>query len=137
MKLIRKTLKPVSICLTCLILILFMPIHSVLAAMIGTETLMDTARGQDARQYLHQFLARSDVQTKLVAYGINPIEAAVRIDSLSDEEIIRLADRIEQLPAGGGAVEFLLILLLVGFIVFIILDLTGVWDVFPFIKSQR
>jgi len=105
--------------------------------MIGTETLMDTARGQDARQYLDQFLARSDVQTKLVAYGINPIEAAVRIDSLSDEEIIRLADRIEQLPAGGGAVEFLLILLLVGFIVFIILDLTGVWDVFPFIKSQR
>jgi hypothetical protein len=137
MKLIRKTLKPVSICLTFFILAIFMPVHSVIAAMIGTETLMDSAGGQEARQYLHQFLARNDVQTKLVAHGIDPMEAAARIESLSDEEIIRLAERIEQLPAGGSAIEVLLVVLLVGFIVFIILDLTGVWDVFPFIKSQR
>ena len=137
MKVIRKTLKPVSICLACLLLFICMPVHSVLAAMIGTESLMDTARGQEARDYLHRFLARNDVQTKLVASGIDPIEAAARIDSLLDDEVTRLADRIEQLPAGGGAVEFLLVVLLVGFIVFIILDLTGVWDVFPFIKSQR
>lgn len=137
MKLVRKTLKPVSICVICLILLIFMPVHSVLASMIGTEVLMDTVRGQEARQYLHELLARKDVQIKLVAQGMDPIEAAARIDSLSDQEIIRLADRIEQLPAGGSAIEFLLVVLLVGFIVFIILDLTGVWDVFPFIKSQR
>jgi hypothetical protein len=133
----RKTLKPISICLTFLILNIFVPAHSVLAAMVDTEVLMDVDRGQEARQYLHELLARTDVQTKLVAQGIDPVEAAARMDSLSDEEIIRLADRIEQLPAGGSGVEFLLVVLLVGFIVFIILDLTGVWDVFPFIKSQR
>ena len=72
-----------------------------------------------------------------IAQGIDPIEARARIDSLSDDEVIGIADQIDQLPAGGGAVEFLLISILVGFIVLVILDLTGVTDVFPFIKSQR
>ncbi|UCG06024.1 MAG: PA2779 family protein [Desulfobacterales bacterium] len=138
MKLMRKTLKPVSVGLAVLMLLVCMPVHSVLAAMIKTETVMDTARGQEAREYLHQLLARQEVQTALIAHGITPLEAKARIDSLSDGEVIRIADQIDQLPAGGDS--FLAVVLGIAILIFIILvitDLTGVTDVFPFIKAQR
>ena len=137
MKIIRKTLKPMSIALAVIMFLIVAPVHSVPAAMIGTETVMDSARGLESREYLHQMLARKDVQDTLIAQGIGPREAKARIDSLSDAEAIRIADQIDQLPAGRGAIEVLLVLILAGFIVLVITDLTGVTDVFPFIKSQR
>ena len=137
MHVIRKTLKPMSISFAVIMFLTCAPVHSVLAAMVGTETVMDLARGQEAREYIHQLMARKDVQDALIARGIDPIEAKARIDSLSDGEVIRIADQLDRLPAGGGAVEFLLVIILVGFIVLVITDMTGVTDVFPFIKSQR
>ena len=38
----------------------------------------------------------------LRSQGIDPLEAKARIDSLSDAEIVRLADQIDKLPAGGA-----------------------------------
>ena len=137
MNVIRKTLKPMSISLAVIMFLIGAPVHSVLAAMIGTETVMDSTRGREARKYLHQLLARKNVQDAFIAWGIDPIEAQARIGSLSDDEVIRITDQIDRLPAGGGAVEVLLVIILVGFIVLVITDLTGVTDVFPFIKSQR
>ena len=137
MNVIRKTLKPISISLAVIMFLIGAPAQSVLAGMIGTETIMDSARGQKARKYLDQLLARKDVQDAFIAQGIDSVEARARIDSLTDDEVIRIADQIGHLPAGGGAVEVLLVIILVGFIVLVITDLTGVTDVFPFIKSQR
>ena len=137
MNMIRKALKPMSMSLAVIMFLIAAPVQSVPAAMIDTETIMDSARGREAREYLHQLMARKDIQAAIVAHGIDADEAWARINSLSDDEVIRIADQIDQLPAGGGAVEVLLVIILVGFIVLVILDLTGVTDVFPFIKSQR
>ena len=137
MKVIRKALKPMSMSLAVVMFLICTPVHSVLAAMIDTETVLDSARGREARDFLHQMLARKDLQDAIIAQGIDPMEARARIDSLSDDEVIRVVDLIDELPAGGDLVEFLLIILLLGFITLVILDLTGVTDVFPFIKSQR
>ena len=137
MNMLRKTLKPMSISLAAIMFLISAPVQSVPAAMIDTETVMDSARGREAREYLHQLMARKEIQTAIVAQGIDPDEAWARINSLSDNEVIRIADQIDRLPAGGGLVEFLLIIILAGFIVLVVLDLTGVTDVFPFIKSQR
>jgi len=137
MNVLRKMLKPMSLSLAVIMFLIAAPVQSVPAAMIDTETIMDSARGREAREYLHQLMARKDIQAAIVAQGIDPDEAWARINSLSDNEIIRIADQIDQLPAGGGLAEFLLIIILVGFITLVILDLTGVTDVFTFIKSQR
>ncbi len=137
MNVIRKTLKPTSICLTVIMFLMFAPVHTVLAAMIGTETVIDAQRGLEARNLIHSVLAREDVQKALKGYGIDPAEAKARIDSLSNEEVIRIADKIDQLPEGAGAVTVLVVIILVMFLVLVIFDLTGVTDVFPFIKSQR
>ncbi len=136
MNVIRKTLKPTSICVTVVMFLMFAPVHAAMAAMIGTQTMIDSARGQQARELLHQLLARSDVQEAIIAQGIDPVQAQARIDALSDAEVIRVADHVKQLPAGGGAVEFVLIVSLVAFLVLVILDIAGVTDIFPFIKAQ-
>jgi len=46
-------------------------------------------------------LLREDIQNALMAQGIDPAEAKARIYSLSDAEVVRLADQIDKLPAGG------------------------------------
>ena len=137
MAVLQKTLIPMSLSLAVIMFLIAAMVQSVPAAMIDTEAIMDSARGREAREYLHQLMARKDVQAAIVAHGIDADEAWARINSLSDNEVIRIADQIDQLPAGGGLAEFLLIIILVGFIVLVILDLTGVTDVFTFIKLQR
>ena len=136
MNVIRKTLKPMSISLAVIMFVICAPVQSVFAAMIGTETVLDSARVLETRKTLHQLLARKDVQDALIAKGIDPMEAKARIDSLRDDEVIRIADQIDQLPAGGGLIEFLLIVALIVFVVLVVTDLTGVTDVFPFIRAQ-
>jgi ribosomal protein S13 len=111
------------------------PYQSVLAAMIETQATLDiTAKGQEARNTIKTILAREDAQAVLRAQGIDPLEAMARVDSLTDAEAQRIADQIEELPAGGG---FLLtFLLVVGIIVVILIitDAMGYTNVFTFVK---
>jgi hypothetical protein len=99
---IRRNVKLASVFLTILMLSITIPYQSVLAAMIGTEAMLDSTRAQQARDDINSLLLREDVQNALMAQGINPIEAKARIDSLSDAEVIRIADEINKLPAGAG-----------------------------------
>jgi hypothetical protein len=101
MKAVRQTAKPVSIMMVILMLLLVVPYQTALAGMVGTETVLEVARGDEARIYLNQVLAREDMQTALIAQGIDPLEAEARVNSLSNAEVVRLAEQIEQLPAGG------------------------------------
>jgi len=102
MKLIRQNAKLVSVFLTILMLSVAVPFDSVLAAMVGTEATLHSKRAQQARDEINSLLLREDVQNALMAQGIDPLEAKARIDSLSDTEVIRIADEIDKLPAGAG-----------------------------------
>ena len=136
MRMIRQAAKPVSILLTVCMLMVTVPYKSSFAGMIGTETSLDMTRGQEARNYLMGIVAREDVQTALIAQGINPLEAKARIDSLSDAEAIDLADQIEQQPAGGSALGVIVGALLIVFLVLLITDILGYTDIFPFVKKH-
>jgi hypothetical protein len=137
MELIRKISKPTAIFLSFYMLMLACPHQSLWAAMIDTESIIDIDQSQRARDYINNLLAREDIQATLESQGIDPMEAKKRINALSDEEVIRIADQMVQLPTGSGFAETLLVILLVFFLVLVILDLAGVTDVFPFIKSQK
>lgn len=117
-------------------LLLSLPQKSAFAGMIGTETVLDATRGQEARDYLNRTLAREDVRASLIAQGIDPLEAKARVDSLSDAEAVSLADQIEELPAGGSALGILVGAILIVFIVLLITDILGYTDVFPFVKKH-
>ena len=135
MKLIRQRSKSASVFLITLMLLLTVPFQSVLAAMIETEATLDiSAKGQEARNTIKTTLARADAQAVLRAQGIDPLEARARVDSLTDAEAVRIADQVEDLPAGGNF--FIGLLIAVGVIVVIlaITDAMGYTDVFTFIR---
>ncbi len=134
MKLLRQKAKPVSVFMTILMLLLAVPYQSAFAAMIDTEAVIDMARGQEVRDYLNRIMAREDVQAVFTSYGINPLEAKARLDTLSDAEIVRLYDQIEQLPAGGSSLGTAFIAVGVIFIVLFITDILGYTDVFSFTR---
>ena len=126
--------KPVSVFLTILMLLISFPHHSVFAAMIDTETFLEVNRGQKARSYVNRMMVQTEVREALIAQGIDPLEAKARLDSLSDAEVIRLAEQIEHLPAGGNALGVLVGAALIVFIVLLITDILGYTNVFPFVS---
>jgi len=121
--------------LITLMVLLTMPYQSVLAAMIETDAAMGiSVQGQEARNTIKSILAREDVQTVLRAQGIDPLEARARVDSLTDAEAVRIADQIEELPAGGNFLIGLLVAVGIIVVILAITDALGYTDVFTFIR---
>lgn len=106
------------------------------AAMIGTADILPTQNDDAARQKVKLFLERQDVTQHLSKWGVDADEAKIRVDSMTDEEVNLLANKIDEIPAGGGILEIILVIAVVGFIVLIVLDIVGVTDIFTFIKKR-
>ena len=136
MRIIQQTAKPVSVFVAISLFLAAVPYQPAIAAMIGTETVLDAARAQEGRQYLRVVLARKDVQNVLTARGIDPEEAKARVDALSDSEVVQLAEQIEQLPSGGDGLGVVIGGALFVFLVLLITDILGFTDVFPWVKSR-
>ena len=85
-----------------IMLLIATPYQTLLAAMVPTEATIYKIKAQDARHHLKTLISRDDIKNALISQGIDPMEAKARLDSLSDSEVIEVADKIEQLPAGGG-----------------------------------
>jgi len=123
MKQFRKQSHIFCIFSTVLIVLISVPFQPVLAALINTETVLDDTQAQEARDYLKQILAREDVRSVFIAQGINPQEAQARVDSMTNAEVIRLAGQIEDLPAGGNGIGFVIGVLLIVLLVVVIIKL--------------
>jgi len=135
MKTLRRMAKPGSLFLAILMITIFTPYQVALAKLISTETVIEVDRAHEARIYVNSVLAREDVKTALISQGVDIKEAEARIFSLTDAEIVSLADQIETAPAGGGAVGIIVGVAVVAIIVLIITDILGFTDVFTFIKK--
>ncbi|MES0874046.1 PA2779 family protein [Sinimarinibacterium thermocellulolyticum] len=93
------------------------------AAIVGTEQMLSPSA---ARNQVEAFIARADVQQKLQDWGIDPADAQRRVAALTESELQGLAARIDELPAGAGALEVIGVV----FLVLLILELVGVINVF-------
>ena len=120
-----------------IMLVIATPYQPLLAAMVPTEATIYQIRAQDARDHLKTFISRKDIKKTLISQGIDPDEAKSRVDSLSDSEVIEMADKIEQLPAGGGPFGAIIGAVLIVFLVLLLTDILGYTDVFPFVKSHK
>ena len=96
------------------------------AAMIGTETLASQSLRADTEARVQSLLSREDVQSQLVAWGVDVQKAQERAASMSDEELQRVAATLDQQPAGGD----LLVVIGLVFVVLLILELVGVTNIF-------
>jgi hypothetical protein len=71
-------------------------------------------------------MARDEVRSTLLSMGVNPAEAEVRLDALTDQELVMRNEQMDQMPAGGSILGVLGAVL----VVLIVLELLGVTNVF-------
>lgn len=137
MKRICRIAKPISVFLAVYFLLISGPYQAAMAALVDTEAVLDPARVASAREVVRSLMAREEIQAALAREGVDPQEARTRAASLSDAEVVRLADAVDRLPAGGSPVGIIVGAALIVFIVLLITDILGYTDIFPFTKKHR
>lgn len=135
MHLLRKVSRPLSYALVFALFMVNIPINAVQAAMVETETFVHHEVKGHERARLQNFLGRQDVQSAMQAQGISATEASHRVDSLSDAEISRIVGKLDELPAGSGAIEAIVGAAVLVFVILLVTDLLGLTDVFSFVKK--
>jgi hypothetical protein len=81
-------------------------------------------------QTIQRFLEMKLVQHKLSHLGLTKEEIEARLHQLDDDQIHQIATQIHALePGGNDTAVWIIVIVLVGLIVFLILELTGVIDV--------
>ncbi len=111
-----------------------MPIGLAQAKIITTDQVIQETHSVSDRAKVESFMLREDVQKQLTLMGIDSTEAESRVASLSDEEIRKMAGRLDELPAGEGVGSIVGAMLIV-FLVLLVTDILGLTDVFPFVKK--
>lgn len=133
MEKLRRLTKPVSHLVVFGLLALSLHLPAAQAGMIGTEAVVNAAQAQQDRERLRSALNRDDVQAQLIARGVDPAQVQARVDSLTDQEVQTLAKNMDQLPAGGDAIGWLVFI----FLVLLITDIMGLTNIFPFVKHPK
>jgi len=97
------------------------------AELVGTLQAVEagSTRSQDLAT-VTSTLAREQVRSQMVALGVDPTLVETRVARLTDSELRSLAERMDQMPAGGDALAVIGIV----FVILIILELVGVIDIF-------
>ncbi len=102
-------------------------LNSAQAGMISNATIIQ----QLDRQQAVALFDRADVRSQLTQLGVDPELAKSRVAAMSDAEIIQLNQHLADQPAG----QDILGLAFMVFVVFVITDMLGATDVFPFVKN--
>jgi hypothetical protein len=71
----------------------------------------------------------------MTRFGVDSDQAVERVAALSDEEVQRLAEKIDSTPvgAGGGVIGAVVFV----FLVLLVTDILGFTKIFPFTRSIR
>ena len=80
-----------------------MSFQSAMAGMIGTDQAVTAASAQAQRAALIDTMSRGDVASQLQLQGVDPMAAAARVASMTDQEVSALAGKIDSLPAGASS----------------------------------
>jgi hypothetical protein len=116
---------------------LHLPMGSANAAMIGTESAIDQTVVAQNRDKVEAFMSRADVRQQFQTMGLSADDAKTRVASMTDQEINKVAGKIDELPAAGSTAGTVLIILLVVFIVLVITDILGWTKIFPWSIGPR
>lgn len=110
--------------------LIVLPIGPAQAAMIGNTEIIAQVQSELNRSEILNILDREAARQQLSALGVSPEMVKQRVAQMTDAEVAQLNQHLAEMPAGGDIWGVLLLL----FIVFIITDMLGATDIFPFVK---
>jgi hypothetical protein len=96
MKLLHKIISQLLI--ACMI---FTPFFAQ-AGMIGTDQAIASAQDQSNRDKVRDFVSRTDVVKQFEALGLTASTAQERVNAMTQQEINRIAGKIDTIPAGAS-----------------------------------
>ena len=134
---LQKMIKPMSFFLIFSFFLLDFSVQTAKAQLIGTSTVIASQQQVASRDRINAFLGRHDVQQVMVQRGVDAAEAQKRVASLSDSELVKISQAMDQLPAGGdGGVGTVIGAAVLIFLVLLITDIAGLTHVFPFVRHR-
>ncbi|MEO8313457.1 MAG: PA2779 family protein [Pseudomonadota bacterium] len=95
------------------------------AGIVSTSAIVRTDRDVNLASIRSQ-LDRSEVRAQMEKMGVDATAVDKRIASLSDQEVAQMATQMQKAPAGEGA----LVVIGLVFLVLMILEFTGIIDIF-------
>ena len=118
--------------LMAVIMALSLPTGYARAAIVTTEQAIARAGEEAGRDKVKALLSRRDVRRQMVEMGVDPDEAAARLAVMSDSEIVRIAARVDETPAGQSVVGTVVVTGLVILAGLLLTDLLGLTTFYPF-----
>ena len=103
------------------------------AGIVSTDDAISAETASINRDYVTNFLLRTDVSNALQEQGISRDAALERVNGMTDSEIALLAGRVDKAPVGGEILGLIFTI----FIVLLVTDILGLTKVFPFTRSVR
>lgn len=110
-----------------------LPMQSTHAGLVGTDKVAVSAQSHSERERIRTFLDREDVRKELQQQGIDADTAKARVNALTDEEVRKVAGKLDSMPAGGDIIGVLFTV----FVVLLVTDILGFTKVFPFTRSIK
>ncbi len=102
---------------------------NVQAAVVSNDQVILKTHQLEDKATLLQAVQREDVQQQLSGMGVSAADVESRINQMTHEEIAQLNLHMAELPAGEGVLGTIVLI----FIVFVITDVIGATDIFPFV----
>jgi len=115
------------------LLLLTSPMLPAQAAMLDNDRILADQQANLDRTAILELLDRDVPREQLEKWGVNPEQARERINSLTESELANINRQLDELRAGGDVLGIILVV----FIVFVITDVIGATDIFPFIHPVR
>jgi hypothetical protein len=113
--------------------LIMLPMFNAQAAMVANAQVIDRMQQQTDRDAVLQLLQQKEARDYLISMGVQPSDVEQRVNMMTSEELAQLNAQMAELPAGGDILGLLVLL----FIVFIITDIIGATDIFPFVHPVR
>ncbi len=99
------------------------------AGIITNNQVIHQAQQAIDKDALLQSINQAGVQKQLANMGVATADIESRINQMTQEEIAQINQQINELPAGGDVLGIIVLI----FIIFVITDVIGATDIFPFI----
>ncbi len=93
---------------------------SIQAGMIGTDQAVASAQDQSNRDKVLNFVTRGDVVKQFESFGISASSAKERVNAMTNEEVGKVAGKIDSLPAGADSGGWVAAVIIIGIIVWLV-----------------